>query len=314
MMSLLRRLAPLGLLTLLCQCQPFAPPPAVPPYPRYPSSPSAPDSPAYPSYPAYPTAAPTPDATPSPTSPPLYPSYPNTSAAAPTSSGQALIGGAQHFRQSVVVAGESVRLDIIRFDSRNYRLRVIDQPDPNAGGRAIAALMRSQGAAAGINGGFFTPTFQPMGLVIAHGRRTGSLTRTSLISGAILQTASRPRLIWNSEFQGTQGVTDLLQAGPRLVHDQRPISGLDASKKRPRSFIATDGGTGWAIGTTDSCSLATLATLLATPGSLPGLTIHRALNLDGGRSTALWFRTADGRESSSPSWSTVRNYLAIVPN
>jgi hypothetical protein len=99
-----------------------------------------------------------------------------------------------------------------------------------------------------------------------------------------------------------------------LVADQRPVSGLEISKKRPRSFIATDGGKTWAIGTSDSCSLATLAALLATPGSLPGLTVQRALNLDGGRSTAFWFRTADGQETSAPSWSTVRNYLAIVPN
>lgn len=306
MIPMLRHLAPLSLLTLLCQCQPFTPPAAAPPYPNAPAYPS------YPSYPTYPAAAPPPVAAPSNT-PPLYPSYPSASAAS-SLSGQALLGGARHIRQTVVVAGESVQLDVIRFDSRHYRLRVIDQPDPTAGGRAIAALMRSHGATAGINGGFFTPDFQPMGLVIAAGRRTGSLTRTSLISGAVLQTTSRPRLLWSSEIQGTQGVTDFLQAGPRLVHDQRPVSGLDASKKRPRSFIATDGATGWAIGTTDSCSLATLATLLATPGNVPALTIHRALNLDGGRSTALWFRTSDGQEKSAPGWSTVRNYLAIVPN
>jgi hypothetical protein len=37
------------------------------------------------------------------------------------------------------------------------------------------------------------------------------------------------------------------------------------------------------------------------------------LNLDGGRSTAFYARTNDGREISQPGWSTVRNYVAVVP-
>lgn len=322
------RLASLSLLVLLCQCQPYLPPTAAPPYPsasrfpaypRYPAAPAASDAPAYPAYPAYPTDPSTapPAPPPAPATAPLFPSYPAGPSANSTSTSspaQPLLGGARHLRQTSLIDGQSLRLDLVFFDTRQHRLRVIDQPNSTAGGRVISPLMRSNQAIAGINGGFFTPDFQPMGLVIANGQPSGRLSRSGLISGAIAQTATRPRLIWNSELQSTQGFTDLLQAGPRLVHERRPVSGLDTSKKRPRSFIAWDGSHSWVIGTTDSCSLATLAALLATPGTLPGLSVQRALNLDGGRSTALWFRTADGRETSSPGWSTVRNYLAIVPN
>jgi uncharacterized protein YigE (DUF2233 family) len=305
---MLRRFALFLLLLTLCQCQPFSPeiaPPSASAAPSLPSYPSYPTAPAYPAYPAA-SRQPTVDV-------PLFPAYPKTSDAFPRN-GHPLLGGAVQHRLNLAVGGQTVRLDIVVFDADRYRLRVIDQPDPQASGRAMASLMRAHGAAAGINGGFFTPEFQPIGLMIANGRSTGSFTRTSLIAGAVLQTTHRPRLIWNHEYQGTQGVVNFLQAGPRLVADQRPVSGLDASKKRPRSFIATDGAKTWAIGTSDTCSLATLATLLATTDSLPGLSVQRALNLDGGRSTALWFRTADGQETSAPSWSTVRNYLAIVPN
>jgi hypothetical protein len=97
------------------------------------------------------------------------------------------------------------------------------------------------------------------------------------------------------------------------VDNHQPIPGLETTKPRARSFIATDGHFLWAIGTADACSLGGLAQALLTPGALPGLAPMRALNLDGGNSTALWFRSSSGKETSRPGWSTVRNYLAVIP-
>jgi exopolysaccharide biosynthesis protein len=213
----------------------------------------------------------------------------------------------------VVSPAKSIDLDLVIFDSRQLRLAVIDQPNPNAGGRAIANLLRQHNAIAGVNGGFFSPDFKPLGLSISNGRLLSSFTTSSLIAGTALQLGDQSYLIWNSEYQGHSNITDALQSGPRLLESSRPIKGLDASKSRARTFIATDGSFLWAIGTADSCSLGALAQALATPGALPGLRPMRALNLDGGNSTALWFRNLSGKETSRPGWSTVRNYLAIIP-
>jgi exopolysaccharide biosynthesis protein len=213
----------------------------------------------------------------------------------------------------VLSPAKSIDLDLVIFDSRQLRLAVIDQPNPNAGGRSIAHLMRQYNAIAGVNGGFFSPEFKPLGLSVSNGRLLSSFTTSSLIAGTALQLGDQSYLIWNSEYQGHSNITDALQAGPRLLESSRPIKGLDTSKSRARTFIATDGSFLWAIGTADSCSLGALAQALATPGALPGLTPMRALNLDGGNSTALWFRNLSGKETSRPGWSTVRNYLAIIP-
>lgn len=256
---------------------------------------------------------------------PAYPAYPSASAALASppmpqvgrveaiSAPQRLAQHAAHFEIKVASNSEKVRLNVVIFDSRRCRFRVIDQPDPRAGGGAITHLMRAQSAVAGINGGFFSPDFRPLGLVVSGGRASGSFERSSLLTGLALQLGDQPYLIWNNEFQGHDGVSELLQAGPRLLDSGRPVPGLEASKKRARSFIATDGGFLWAIGTTEPCSLAALASILSTPGVMPGLAPLRALNLDGGNSTALWMRSAEGREISRPGWSTVRNYLAVVP-
>ncbi len=264
----------------------------------------------------------TPQAKPSPTPKPEalgYPSYPPSPAPLTswsterTSPPETLHPAASHYQIRIVSPAKSIDLDLVIFDSRQLRLAVIDQPNPNAGGRSIASLMRQHNAVAGVNGGFFSPDFKPLGLSISNGRLLSSFTTSSLIAGTALQLGDQSYLIWNSEYQGHSNITDALQAGPRLLESSRPIKGLDTSKSRARTFIATDGSFLWAIGTADSCSLGDLAQALATPGALPGLSPMRALNLDGGNSTAIWFRNLSGKETSRPGLSTVRNYLAIIP-
>ena len=221
--------------------------------------------------------------------------------------GQPLIGGASLHQTTV----HSVEMQFVIFDSRSYDLKVIDQPEDWSGGGKISECLRKAGAIAGVNGGFFTPQFTPMGLMISAGRKTGSWQQNKLLSGAVVVDA-QPRLLWNAEVN-RNSACELLQAGPRLVDAGRPVPNLERSKHTTRTFIATDGGQRWLLGLAHNLSLGELAEILATPGLLPGFHLHRALNLDGGRSSALYYRTADGQEHSAPGWSTVRNYLGIVP-
>jgi hypothetical protein len=219
-------------------------------------------------------------------------------------------GGATLETLTVSRGGHSVDLQLVVFDSRHYDLQVLDQPEDWSGGGKITACMQQAGAAAGVNGGFFTPEFDPMGLMIAGGRTTGSWQSNKLLSGAVVVTA-QPRLLWNSEV-ATRDARHLLQAGPRLVDAGRPVAGLDRKKHATRTFIANDGSQRWFFGLAAGVSLGELAEILATPG-LTAFPVHRALNLDGGRSSALYYRSTEGREHSAPGWSTVRNYLAIIP-
>ncbi len=254
---------------------------------------------------------------------PLYPAWeevpaPTAASASPygwhldaPAESQPLTGGATLQTLTVSRGGHSVDLQLVVFDSRAYELQVIDQPEDWSGGGKISACMRGAGAAAGVNGGFFTPEFTPMGLMISQGRTTGTWQSNKLLSGAVVVT-SKPRLLWNAEVGTRDDVHHLLQAGPRLVDAGRPVAGLDRKKHATRTFIANDGDEGWFFGLAEGVSLGELAEILATPG-LTATPVQRALNLDGGRSSALYYRSVDGREHSAPGWSTVRNYLAIVP-
>jgi len=225
--------------------------------------------------------------------------------------GQPLVGNASVIQYKIGREHHTFEMQIVVFDSSQFDLKVIDQPEDWSGSSRMTECMRGAAAVAGVNGGFFTPEFKPMGLMIASGQRTGAWQTGPLLTGAVVVT-SQPQLLWNAEVN-PEGASELVQAGPRLVDGGQAVSGLDAKKRSTRTFIANDGGNQWLLGLAHDISLAELAELLTTPGLMPAFSVNRALNLDGGHSSAIYYRTNDGREHVHPGWSTVRNYLAIVP-
>lgn len=209
-------------------------------------------------------------------------------------------------------ADDAVDFTVVRFDSARCALRVVDQLDRSTA-TSLAQAMPKLNAIAGVNGGFFTPAFEPLGLSISQGKRTGIWQRSTLLGGVVMVKKGRPMLLWRDEFQDSAGITELLQAGPRLVSNGKPVTGLENRSQRSRTFIATDNAGRWLLGICEYVSLAGLAQLLATPGLVPGMEIVRALNFDGGKSTCIWARTSTGGVLSESEFSRVKNFVAIVP-
>jgi hypothetical protein len=211
-------------------------------------------------------------------------------------------------------------LEGVAFDSRTHRLRVIDQEDgPGTTFTDAAHAGTSRSALAAINAGFFTPEGEPLGLLVAAGKSAGSWNSATSIGSAI----------WHESHSGTSRISrrnetnpatakqmrETLQSGPMLVDRGLAVSGLESDKTSARCFIAWDGGTRWFIGRTSPCPLNALATTLAS-GKHCGWAIHRAMNLDGGRSSDLWIssRVSGGPLTSRPPWNRpVRNFLILVP-
>ena len=88
------------------------------------------------------------------------------------------------------------------------------------------------------------------------------------------------------------------------------MAGLNAKRRAERTVLLADRQGVAALLTTAPVTLAELGQILATPGMFGDLKIDRALNLDGGSSTALWV-AADG--FSRPEWKPVRNAVAVTP-
>lgn len=177
---------------------------------------------------------------------------------------------------------------------------------------AKAAAASLNGIAA-VNGGFFTPEGAPLGLVIANGKRSGSINRASSLGAGFYVDKGSPALLRRESWGGN--ATEALQSGPFLIDHGKPVGGLSDASSTARTFLGWDGGTGWFIARSGACSLASLAQALngASLGGVKSLTV---LNLDGGRSSDLWISPSvqGGPVSERPFWNKpVRNFLVLVP-
>jgi len=236
-------------------------------------------------------------------SPPAVPSTPSRPAQAPRVASRQIFG---------------ITFEGVAFDSSSHRLAVVDQPggpgsrypDARSAGIALNGL-------AGINAGFFTPEGAPLGKLITSGKAVGSWNRaSSLGSGVFLESTSGNLMIARREsVSATAPQRELLQAGPLLMENGHPVSGLDSQKPAVRVLLIWTGGSQWWLGRTSACTLAELARALGQ-GSPVGGSIRHALNLDGGRSADLWVSNAvsGGPLIRRPAWNRpVRNFLILVP-
>jgi uncharacterized protein YigE (DUF2233 family) len=206
-----------------------------------------------------------------------------------------------------------ISITAVAFDSRSHRLVVADQPGgPGSRWPDAKAAASSRNGIAAVNGGFFTPEGTPLGLVIAGGKRTGSLNRASSLGAGLFIDDGSPALV-RRETAGSG--TELLQSGPLLVEHGRAIPGLSPESSTARTFLGWDGATGWIIARSGPCSLADLAKALEG-AKVAGVRCRCVLNLDGGRSSDLWAGSSinGGPATQRPFWNKpVRNFLVLLP-
>ena len=186
---------------------------------------------------------------------------------------------------------------------------MIDDP---AGEGSLAEIMRRENCLAGVNGGYFDPENKPVGLLISAGNVLAPLRKARLLSGVMIVANGRIQLLRVAEYSSKRRATTALQCGPFLVDNGQPVPGLNDTRSARRTFILTGGSDRAAIGFCSGVTLAQLGKILATPGIAPDLKVQRALNLDGGSSSAFWFAGERGPISISEQ-KTVRNFVAIVP-
>jgi Phosphodiester glycosidase len=203
--------------------------------------------------------------------------------------------------------GRRAIVDLAIFGSKSCRLRVVDSP---GGQMNLAAAMPSTNCVAAVNGGYFDPSFAPLGLRIIEGKVTSRLARGHLLSG-ILASNGAVQILRNAEFSKSKKFRAAIGCGPFLVDLARPVRGLEATRAARRTFAAIGSNDRAALGFCSDATLAEIALILSAP--LGDFTIHRALNLDGGSSSAFWFKRKDGSVFSISEQKSVRDFVGIAP-
>ena len=215
--------------------------------------------------------------------------------------------GVEFSERRVDGAGGGATLWVVSFQPKTHSFAVLDNPD---GAFDLGSASEKRGVLAAVNGGYFHPDRTPLGLVVRKGQTIHRQERARLLSGVVSATASGVAIQRASAFRGGAAVREALQAGPFLVEAGKPIAGLDAGRSAARTVVFQNAKGRAGVLICKSVSLAEMAAILATPEIFPEGKIVRALNLDGGSSTALWVRGTPPFYARE--WKGVRNYLGIV--
>jgi hypothetical protein len=223
---------------------------------------------------------------------------------------QAGLAGIEH-RHVVVedTAGQRVTVDVAVFPAKSTVLRVIDNPD----GQSLAAVMKREKYRCGVNGGYFDTDFKPIGLRVADGTTFSPLRRARLITGILLQSQRGIDVVRAAEFSAAKKIVAAIQSGPFLVEANKRISGLNDSQLARRTFAGIATNDRAFLGFCSDASLSGLADMLATAPIAADSKIRRAMNLDGGSSSAFWFAREDGSAFSISGLKPVRDFVAVVP-
>lgn len=185
-------------------------------------------------------------------------------------------------------------------------LRVIDQP--NESPADLATTMTRLHALAGVNGGYFDPENAPVGLLVSGGRKISPTSSARLLGGVLWASATRIDITRATHFKMSGAIKNAVQCGPLLVERGEPIAGLNDTRAARRTFAAVDGRGHVALGVSSCVSLGQLAQILRLTNLAGTRSFVRALNLDGGSSSAFWL---DG--FSIPEHKPVRDFVALFP-
>ena len=215
----------------------------------------------------------------------------------------------RHVTLEETAAARRADMDLAVFSDRSCTLRVIDNPD----GETLARVMQREECACGVNGGYFDENFAPIGLRIINAQTIAPLRRARLITGVLLASARGVRIVRSSEVSPRQKIAAAIQCGPFLVDSSQRVRGLNPGAAARRTFAATVAGGRTLLGVCSEISLAELADMLAKTPVAGDSKIQRAMNFDGGSSSAFWFARANGSAFAVSEQKRVRDFVAVVP-
>ncbi|HEY6205077.1 MAG TPA: phosphodiester glycosidase family protein [Chthoniobacterales bacterium] len=231
-----------------------------------------------------------------------------------TLSSQSEPGAAKSLEHRYIVVEESERgdrasLEVALFSTKWLKLRVLDQATGPRG--ELAEFMQRDKYLAGVNGGYFTPDYEPIGLLIVDQRTIAPLQRARLLTGVLTASARGVQLLRVREFSAAAKWEAAIECGPFLVDAGKRVSGLEDSRAARRTFAAVARDDRVALGFCSDVTLADLSKILTAPLA-SDLQIVRALNLDGGSSSAFWFKRRDGGAFSIAEEKPVRDFVGVV--
>lgn len=204
----------------------------------------------------------------------------------------------------ILFPSRDITLDVVIFND-SYHAKIYQQKAiKQVAARSIREIAEENNASVAVNGGFYTPDFQPAGLLIENGK---TLTKTShdplLVS--CIQVNKSGRILLEKKTSRCLSAADAMQTGPLLIErgDMSPsINVLQRSlidiasyfSPKKRTILAQSSDKKLLVIVTSPMTLSEAANILKNSPFIFGVSkITTALNLDGGRSTGMYVRSKE---------------------
>jgi len=178
-------------------------------------------------------------------------------------------------------------------------------------GNTVKWLAQKHQALIAVNGGFFTPHWQLLGLRVQNGHQINPIQPTRWW-GIFYLKRNTPYIVPPQSYVLTPSTTLALQGGPRLIINgniprlkpgKAERTAIGITRDNQIIILATEN---WAIST------ASLAAIMKKSESSNGLNCIQALNLDGGSSTQLYASIGD-LNLNIGSFSLITDILYVMP-
>ena len=205
-----------------------------------------------------------------------------------------------------------VELVAVRMDPARYRFTV-RTTSPAAGW--VSELGEHYGAAAVINGGYFDPRGQPLGLLVSGGVQvSGTLARAP--GRAVFGVRDGVPFVADAAGLPLDGVTEALQTTPLLVREGAEVEGFDEPwRVDRRAAVCIDAQGRVLFAATDTVlnglSFSEMAHLMARGIDRGGLGCVSGMTLDGGTSAQLWVQGHP--DAWVPGYTEVPVYILAIP-
>jgi Phosphodiester glycosidase len=200
-------------------------------------------------------------------------------------------------RTFTALFGRKQSINVLDVDLRQPGVSVRPLPHPGTTGVVTSRLGRDAGAAAAVNGGYFTSTYDPAGLLTVSGQTLATNPTTRPPRSAVGFDAQGQVMF--QQVPGGQpwpGVEHAMGAGPNLVTAGQVDMTLAAegmstglNRRHPRTAVGARADGTLVLVTVDGRTTAgTGVDLDELARLMVQLGCTQAINLDGGGSTAMW--------------------------
>ncbi len=202
-------------------------------------------------------------------------------------------------------------LHIFRINPKVYQFQIGKTRTANKDYETIREVANHHNAFLAVNGGFFTPQLQPLGLRINNSKVVSPFKSISWW-GVFYIAKGIPHIVAARNYHYNKNISFAIQSGPRLINNGQIVPLKPGAAQRSAIGILPNHQVIILVTQNMRITTTQLAKIMQRPVAQGGLGCSYAINLDGGSSTQLYAKMKNFKLDLT-SFSMVADTVLVLP-